>query len=150
MTLCSANIIMKIKDFWNMTPYCLHHQGDDGGSMHLWTVGLLQRNYTKPCPRRHSTTYSPQWESQISQKYDYFLRNYLKYLAIHLCLQWVNVSASTSNEIFWKISVLQVRADPISDILSTSYVLSSVTVCGLWPSKNDVMLVLSWKEETLT
>jgi hypothetical protein len=37
--------------------YCLHKQGDrprDGGSMHLWNVSLLQRDYTALYPRRLS------------------------------------------------------------------------------------------------
>jgi hypothetical protein len=33
--------------------YCLHHQGLDGHSTHLWNVGILQRDYTQ-YPRRLS------------------------------------------------------------------------------------------------
>jgi hypothetical protein len=32
--------------------YCLHHQGDNGGSTHLWNVDKLQRDYTVLHPRR--------------------------------------------------------------------------------------------------
>jgi hypothetical protein len=32
--------------------YCFHHQGDDGGSMHLWNVSLLQQGYMTLYPRR--------------------------------------------------------------------------------------------------
>jgi hypothetical protein len=61
----------KIVAFWDIAPwslveidrrfrgeYCLHHRGDrpdDGGSTHLWNVGLLQRDYTALCPRRPSS-----------------------------------------------------------------------------------------------
>jgi hypothetical protein len=50
--------------FWDVEPcrlgvarrfkgsYCLHHRPDDGGSTHLWNVGLLKRDYTVLHPRR--------------------------------------------------------------------------------------------------
>jgi hypothetical protein len=38
----------------------------DGGITHLWNVDLLQRDYTAPCPRRLSFSYSSQWELEIS------------------------------------------------------------------------------------
>jgi len=56
---------MKFRIFWHVAPfshvavdwrfrgaYCLHHQGDDGGSTHLWNVGQLQLYYTALHPRR--------------------------------------------------------------------------------------------------
>jgi hypothetical protein len=38
-----------------------YYRPDDGGSVHLWNVGLLQQNYTALCPRRLSFPYSPPW-----------------------------------------------------------------------------------------
>jgi hypothetical protein len=36
--------------------YCLHHQGDDAGSMHLWNVSLLQQDHTALYPRKLSSS----------------------------------------------------------------------------------------------
>jgi hypothetical protein len=51
--------------------YCLHHQGDqnpdNGGSTHLWNVGLLQPDYTALNTIRLSCSYSSPWEPEISQ-----------------------------------------------------------------------------------
>jgi hypothetical protein len=49
--------------------YCLHHRPNDGGSKHLWNVGLLQRDYTALYPRRLSSSYSPPWEPEISHSF---------------------------------------------------------------------------------
>jgi hypothetical protein len=60
---------MKIRAFWDVAPcslvgvyryfrgtYCLHHQSIhiiyDGGSTHLWNVGILQEGYTALHPIR--------------------------------------------------------------------------------------------------
>jgi hypothetical protein len=53
---------MKFRVFWYVAPwshvevdrrfsgaYCVHHQGDDGGSMHLWNIG---QDYMVLHPRR--------------------------------------------------------------------------------------------------
>jgi hypothetical protein len=53
---------------------CFHHQDDenirsspdDGGSKHLWNVGKLLPDHTAHYPRRQPSSYSPQWEPQIS------------------------------------------------------------------------------------
>jgi hypothetical protein len=39
--------------------YCLHPQGDDGGSVRLWNVSLFQNYYTALYPRRLSSSYPP-------------------------------------------------------------------------------------------
>jgi hypothetical protein len=57
--------IMKIIAFWYIVlcslvevdwryrgAYCLHRQGDDGGSMHFWQVGLFHQDYMVLYPRR--------------------------------------------------------------------------------------------------
>jgi hypothetical protein len=50
--------------------YWLHYQGnerpDDGGSTHLWNVGLLRRDYAALYPIRLSSSYSPSREPEIS------------------------------------------------------------------------------------
>jgi hypothetical protein len=59
----------KITVFWDITlwsivledrcfrgSYYLHHRPDDGGSRHIWNVGLLQRGYTTRHPRRLSSS----------------------------------------------------------------------------------------------
>jgi hypothetical protein len=45
--------------------YCFHHRRDDGGSTQLWNVRPLKRDYSR---RRVQTSYSPQWEPEISRK----------------------------------------------------------------------------------
>jgi hypothetical protein len=42
---------IEIRAFWDVAPR--GHQGDYGGSTHLWNVGLLQQDYTALHPRRH-------------------------------------------------------------------------------------------------
>jgi hypothetical protein len=44
----------------------LIHRPEDGGSMHLWNVGILQRDYRTLYPRKLSSSYSPPWEPEIS------------------------------------------------------------------------------------
>jgi hypothetical protein len=51
--LAGAN--KKVMAFWDIAPY-LSHRPDDGGTAHLWYVGLLQREYTAQFPRRLSFT----------------------------------------------------------------------------------------------
>jgi hypothetical protein len=46
--------------------YCLLHRPDDGGSTHVWNVGLLQRENTTLHHRRLSSAYSPPWEHEVS------------------------------------------------------------------------------------
>jgi hypothetical protein len=46
--------------------YNLHHQGDNGGSTHLWNVSQLLRDYTAHYLRRLSSSYSLPWEPEIS------------------------------------------------------------------------------------
>jgi hypothetical protein len=53
--------------------YCAHHrfddhQSNDGGSAHLWNVGLLQRDYTALYPRRLAYSHSPPLEVEIWQE----------------------------------------------------------------------------------
>jgi hypothetical protein len=62
--------------FWDLAPcsvyrrfrdaYCLHHQGNNKGGMHLWNVGLLLRDYAALYPRRLSSSSSQQRELEIS------------------------------------------------------------------------------------
>jgi hypothetical protein len=47
--------------------YCPHHHPDDGGSTHLWNVGLLLRDYTALYLRRLLSSYSPPWRPEISR-----------------------------------------------------------------------------------
>jgi hypothetical protein len=79
---------MKTTAFMNIAPfslvevdqrfrnvYCLHHGHDDGGSTHLWNVGLLQLDYTALYPWRLWSLYSPPWEPELSQMFtELFLR----------------------------------------------------------------------------
>jgi hypothetical protein len=39
-----------------LLPFSSYHWSPDGGSMHLWNVGLLQRDYTEQYPRRLSSS----------------------------------------------------------------------------------------------
>jgi hypothetical protein len=76
---------LKIRAFWDVVPckgevhrrfevaYCLHHQGDNGGSTYLWNVGLL-RDYTALHPRRLKSSYSQPWEHEISHGIKLFAR----------------------------------------------------------------------------
>jgi hypothetical protein len=44
-------ILPKVNGYFR-DAYCLHHQGDDAGSTHLWkVVGLLQRDHTTICQK---------------------------------------------------------------------------------------------------
>jgi hypothetical protein len=43
--LCLVEVRRRLRDV-----YYLHHHGDDGGSTHLWNVGLHQRHYTVLTP----------------------------------------------------------------------------------------------------
>jgi hypothetical protein len=52
---------------WWVLPPSGHN--DDGGSMHLLNVGLLQWDYTALYHRRLSSSYSPPWEPKLSQTY---------------------------------------------------------------------------------
>jgi hypothetical protein len=61
--------------------YCLHHQGDDGGSTHLWNVSHLLCDYMAQYPRRLSSSYSPPWEPEI------FLVLCFPYTK---CIQWTH------------------------------------------------------------
>jgi hypothetical protein len=77
--LCVQIVAMlKFRVFWDVAScndvevdrrfrgaHCLHHQGDDEGSMYLWNVGLLPRHYTSsgrwrrqyvPLKRRSTST----------------------------------------------------------------------------------------------
>jgi hypothetical protein len=45
---------------------CPHHQGDDGGSKHIWNVCKLLPDYTVQHHRRQSSSYSPPWKPKIS------------------------------------------------------------------------------------
>jgi hypothetical protein len=76
---------MKMTAFWDIAPcnlveldrrfrdVCYLHQGlDDGSGTHLWNVGILQREYTVSYPRKLLSSYSLSWESEISQKLEYF------------------------------------------------------------------------------
>jgi hypothetical protein len=78
---CSPNYITNMKALWDTAPcslvlvdrrfrgvYYLHHLNyGDGGSTHVWNVGLVQRGYTALYPRRLTSLFSPPWESEISQ-----------------------------------------------------------------------------------
>jgi hypothetical protein len=57
------NAMIKLTLIWTWTR--LTHCPDDGGSTHLWNVGLLQRDYTTQYTRRLSPSYSPPWKPQI-------------------------------------------------------------------------------------
>jgi hypothetical protein len=61
---------MKFRVFWDVAPcshvevywsfrgaYCIHHQGDDGRSTHLWNVSQLRCDYTALHPRRLNFTH---------------------------------------------------------------------------------------------
>jgi hypothetical protein len=61
-------VSLKITAFWDMVlcslirveqdfrcAYCLHHQGDNGGSTHLWNIGLFLWDYMVPYPRKLSS-----------------------------------------------------------------------------------------------
>jgi hypothetical protein len=50
----------------------LTHHADDGGSIHLWNVGLLLWNYMSLQPRKLSSTYSLLWKPEISHFLHYF------------------------------------------------------------------------------
>jgi hypothetical protein len=50
-----------------------NHRPDDGGSTHLWNVGLLQKEYTLLYPRRLSYSNSP-WAPEISHNPMYFMQ----------------------------------------------------------------------------
>jgi hypothetical protein len=64
--------------FWDIVPcsltdadwhfrgaYCLHHQANnDGGSIHLWRVSLLQQDYTVLYPTTLASSYSPSWQPE--------------------------------------------------------------------------------------
>jgi hypothetical protein len=41
-------------------------QGNDGGSSHVWNVGLHQQDYTMLYPESLSSSYISPWESEIS------------------------------------------------------------------------------------
>jgi hypothetical protein len=60
---------MKMNVFWDVAQcnpvetdrrfrgaYCLHHQGDNGGSKHLRNIGQFVPNYTVQLPRRQSSS----------------------------------------------------------------------------------------------
>jgi hypothetical protein len=47
----------------------LHHHHDDEYSMHLWNVGLLQRDHTALFPTMLSPSYSPPWGPEMSHAY---------------------------------------------------------------------------------
>jgi hypothetical protein len=77
---CKAAFDFKMTVFWDIAPcnlvevdrrfrgaYWLHHHlPDDGGSTHLWNVGLLL-DYTALYPRRLSSLYPLPWEPEIAQ-----------------------------------------------------------------------------------
>jgi hypothetical protein len=57
--------------FWDIVPCsltdadCLHHQANnDGGSIHLWSVSLLQQDYTVLYPTMLASSYSPSWQPE--------------------------------------------------------------------------------------
>jgi hypothetical protein len=60
--------------FWCITPCSLvelnrrfksaTNRPDNGGSMHLWNVGILQREYKAIYSRKLSSSYSPPWEGE--------------------------------------------------------------------------------------
>jgi hypothetical protein len=77
---CKAVFDFKMTVFWYIAPCNLvevdrrfrganwlhHHLPDDGGSTHLWNVGLLL-DYTALYPRRLSSSYPLPWEPEIAQ-----------------------------------------------------------------------------------
>jgi hypothetical protein len=68
LKVSSAKEMLNMTAFRDIAPCSLveiHHQ-DDGGSTHLWNVGILQRDYTVLHPKKLSS-YSPPWEPRISQ-----------------------------------------------------------------------------------
>jgi hypothetical protein len=48
---------------------------DDGGSNHLWNVGIYQWDYTALYTRRLSSSYSPPWEPEMSHEVPTILLN---------------------------------------------------------------------------
>jgi hypothetical protein len=51
--------------------YCLHYRSrrpDDGGSKHVWNIGLLLAGCITQYLRRLSSSYSPLWEHEISKR----------------------------------------------------------------------------------
>jgi hypothetical protein len=72
--LSPCHFHMKIIIYWDIAPcslveinqcfrgaYCLHHQGNDGGSKHLWNIGKFLWDYMAQHPRRQSSSYSMPW-----------------------------------------------------------------------------------------
>jgi hypothetical protein len=88
---------MKVSAFWDTElrilievgqhfrrAYCLHHQGDDWGSMHLWNLGLLQGYDVAIYPRSchlECTSYDVIFLAHVS--YIYRLLNLNKLKRIH-------------------------------------------------------------------
>jgi hypothetical protein len=73
---------------WSTLQRCIclhHHHSDNGGSMLLWNVGQLERDYMTLHPRRLQTSYSPPWEPEISR----------------VLINFVNVSLKNPKNITW-------------------------------------------------
>jgi hypothetical protein len=78
-SLCVSCSLYEAAAFWAIVPCslvevylcfigacCLHHQGDEWGSKHLWNIGKLLPDYTAQQPRRYWSWYSLPWEPEIS------------------------------------------------------------------------------------
>jgi hypothetical protein len=57
---------LKMRAFWGIAP-CSLVDRRSRGSTHVWNVGLLKRDYMALYLRRLLSSYSPPWESEISQ-----------------------------------------------------------------------------------
>jgi hypothetical protein len=86
-----------IRFFWDVAPSSHIEVTDDGGSMHLWNVGQLQRDYTVLHPRRLQTSYLPPWELEMSQEFWKFLRkNFFRWIPTYLKVQRVCACTGTA------------------------------------------------------
>jgi hypothetical protein len=59
---------------------------DDGGGMHLWNVGLLQRDYRAQCPKRLSSSMMNTSESSCEDEESNFEAEFEVILNILLCI----------------------------------------------------------------
>jgi hypothetical protein len=96
-----GSIFLKMTAFWDLAPcnltevdrrftgvYCLHHQGNDRGSTHLWN-GLLQWDYMAMYSRTLSSSYSLLWEPELSHSIFLLATSIPGLGSTHNIIQWV-------------------------------------------------------------
>jgi hypothetical protein len=166
----------KFTDVSEMLAYFLRQgdRPDDGGSKHLWIVSKLLPVYTAQHPRRHSSSYSPPWDPEISTKtllyfisiwqYYFVIWHLFTFVAMNLFSSFLSKSClfvSDSNELTDDITCLWVlwrRPSCVMNelIYECVYVSMIMYLCMRYVTPTNAHLLLAnekqwnWKQQAMS